>query len=107
MSSRILRRYFAASDALLQRVDPTWWGAVVADDRFPDVYDLNYARVDRALADLSLDDVEGDLVPAMIRIGASHLEIVTLEPEGTGRLLDEAKRAGHSVSLDTAMEFRG
>src|SRR5205814_1835512 len=72
MRPSVLRRYFAASDALLQRVEPTWWGAVVSDDRFPDVYDLNYARVDAAHPDLSLDDVLGDLVPAMVRAGAGR-----------------------------------
>ena len=102
-----VQRYFAASDALLQRVVPTWWGAVVSDDRFPDVYDLNYGRVDRARPDLTLGDVLDDLTPAMIRAGSLHLHLVVFEPEGTDLLLREAEAAGHRISLETVMEHDG
>jgi len=102
----IVERYFAAENALLRRVQPTWWGVVVTDERFPDIYDLNYARVDAALPDLTLDDVLAELVPAAIRAGSRHLQIGVLEPEGTARLLEEAEQAGHRVSWDTVMEFR-
>jgi GNAT superfamily N-acetyltransferase len=102
-----VQRYFAASDALLQRVEPTWWGAVVSDDRFPDVYDLNYGRVDRARPDLTLDDALEDLIPAMVRTGSVHLHLVVFEPEGTDLLLREAEAAGHRVSLETVMEHDG
>jgi len=102
----VVERYFAAENSLLRRVRPTWWGAVVTDERFPDIYDLNYARVDAALSDLALDDVLSDLIPAVVEAGSRHIQIGVLQPEGTARLLEEARRAGLRVSWDTVMELR-
>ena len=102
-----IARFFAANDALLERAEPTWWGAVVTDARFPDVYDLNYGRVDRALPDLRLGDVEGPLLPALRGSGAGHFHVVVFEPGGCARLLDDLQRAGHTLTWDSVMEFRG
>jgi ribosomal protein S18 acetylase RimI-like enzyme len=100
-------RYFVATDRRLQSVVPTWWGAVVTDDRFPDVYDLNYARVTDDGADPGLDDVLADLEPALREHGSQHVHMVVLAPGGSPRLVEEAARAGIRVSADTVMEFRG
>ena len=65
-------RFFAATDGFLQHVESTWWGAVVTDPRCPDVYDLNYARVETGQPDLRLDEVEATLLPALYRIFHRH-----------------------------------
>jgi len=101
-----IARFFAATDALLERVEPTWWGAVVTDPRFPDVDDVNYARVDLPQPDLTLKDVEDPLLPALRSSASRHFHVVVFEPEGTPRLLEDLQRAGHALSWDTVMEFR-
>ena len=100
-------RFFAATDGFLQHVESTWWGAVVTDPRFPDVYDLNYARVETGQPDLRLDEVEGLLLPALRASEARHEHVVVFEPDRCRRLVDDFDRAGHEVSWDTAMEFAG
>jgi len=100
-------RFFAAADTLLERAEPAWWGTVVTDSRFPDVYDLNYARVDTAQPDLTLTEVEAALLPAVRAVGARHFHVVVFEPERTRRLVRELEAAGHEISWDSAMEFAG
>jgi GNAT superfamily N-acetyltransferase len=102
-----IARFFAATDALLERVEQTWWGAVVTDPRFPDVHDVNYARVDTAMPDLRLKDIGGPLLTALRVSGARHFHVGLLDPEGCPRLLDDLQQAGHSLSWDNVMEFRG
>jgi ribosomal protein S18 acetylase RimI-like enzyme len=105
--SSLPERYFTAADARLRHVQPTWWGAVVTDERFPDVHDLNYARITHSAPDLGLEDVLRDLAPALRDAGSRHVHVVVLDPEGAPRLLGEAERAGHRVSVDSVMEHRG
>jgi GNAT superfamily N-acetyltransferase len=102
-----IARFFASLDLLLERVQPTWWGAVVTEPRFPDVHDLNYARVDTAQPDLTLSEVEDVLLPAARDSGARHFHVVVFEPEGCGILLGQLERAGHHLSADTVMRFEG
>jgi GNAT superfamily N-acetyltransferase len=98
-------RFFAAIDALLEHTEPTWWGAVVTDSRFPDVYDLNYARVDAAAPDLELRDVEAPLLPALRASGAHHFHVVVFAPAGCPQLMEDLRQAGHTVAWDSVMEF--
>jgi GNAT superfamily N-acetyltransferase len=100
-----IARFFASLDLLLQRVQPTWWGAVVTDPRFPDVHDLNYARVDTAQPDLTLAEVEEVLLPAVRENAARHFHVVVFEPGGCATLLGQLERAGHHLSADTVMRF--
>ncbi|MFL5797925.1 MAG: GNAT family N-acetyltransferase [Actinomycetota bacterium] len=103
----VAERYFTAADALLRRVRPTWWGAVVTDDRFRDIYDLNYARVTASAPDLRLVEVLDELRPDLEAVRSRHLHVVVLGPDGAPRLVEEAGAAGHRISRDTVMEFRG
>jgi GNAT superfamily N-acetyltransferase len=100
-------RYFRASDLLLERVEPTWWGGVVTDSRFPAIHDLNYARVDHVQPDLTMAEVLRTLLPALEASGALHIHMVCFEPEGTATLLADAERRGHPISWDQVLEFRG
>jgi ribosomal protein S18 acetylase RimI-like enzyme len=98
---------FTAMDSLLERVEPTWWGAVVSDRRFPAIWDVNYARVERSLPDLRLGEVEEALLPVLAETGALNEEIVLYHSDGMERLLDEASRRGDEVHWDTTMSFTG
>jgi N-acetylglutamate synthase-like GNAT family acetyltransferase len=104
--STVAERYFTATDERLRNVEPTWWGAVVTDERFPDVYDLNYARVSTSSPDLSLDDVVQELEPALRRTRSRHVQIVVLATDGAPRLVEQATAAGLRLSSDTVMELR-
>ena len=102
----VAQRYFAATDQRLRSVEPTWWGAVVTDERFPDVYDLNYARVTTSSPDLVLGDVLAELRPALQRTGSRHVQIVVLDHGGAPRLVEQATAAGLRLSTDSVMELR-
>jgi ribosomal protein S18 acetylase RimI-like enzyme len=103
----IPERYFAASDASLRGTRRTWWGTVVTDDRFPDVYDLNFARVTEDAPDLTLDEVVADLEPQLRAAGSRHLQIVLMRPDAAPRLVAEATDAKLVLSSDVVMEFAG
>ena len=63
--------FWRALDDRLGEVEPTWWGAVVTDARFAEVWDANYARIDEAASDLRLAEVADALLPALERVGSS------------------------------------
>jgi ribosomal protein S18 acetylase RimI-like enzyme len=102
-----LLRFWRALDSAFETVEPSWWGGVVADSRFPDIWDVNYARVETDDAALSLAEVESSLVPVMDRIGARHIHMVVFHPERLTALLSEASTRGDRLSWDTVMELRG
>jgi ribosomal protein S18 acetylase RimI-like enzyme len=102
-----LLRFWRALDSAFESVEPTWWGGVVADSRFPGIWDVNYARVETDDAALSLGEVESSLLPVMDRIGARHTHMVVFHPEQLTALLSEASTRGDRLSWDTAMELRG
>ena len=103
----LLLRFWRALDSEFETVEPTWWGEVVADSRYPDIWDVNYARVETDDAALSLAEVESSLLPVMDRIGARHTHVVVFHPEQLTALLSEASTRGDRLSWDTAMELRG
>ncbi len=102
-----LLRFWRALDSAFETVEPSWWGGVVADSRFPDIWDVNYARVETDDSALSLAEVESSLLPVMDRIGARHVHMVVFHPEQLTALLSAASTRGDRLSWDTAMELRG
>jgi GNAT superfamily N-acetyltransferase len=102
-----LLRFWRALDSAFETVQPTWWGGVVADSRFPGIWDVNYARVETDDAALSLPEVESSLLPLMDRTGARHTHMVVFRPEQLTALLSQASTRGDRVSWDTAMELQG
>jgi ribosomal protein S18 acetylase RimI-like enzyme len=102
-----LLRFWRALDSAFDTVQPTWWGGVAADSRFPDIWDVNYARVETDDAALSVAEVESSLLPVMDRIGARHVHMVVFHPEQLTALLSEASTRGDRLSWDTVMELRG
>jgi ribosomal protein S18 acetylase RimI-like enzyme len=102
-----LLRFWRALDSAFETVEPTWWGGVVSDSRFPDIWDVNYARVETDDAALSVAEVESSLLPVMDRIGARHVHMVVFHPQRLTALLSEASTRGDRLSWDTVMELRG
>jgi ribosomal protein S18 acetylase RimI-like enzyme len=102
-----IHRFWVALDERVGRVQPTWWGAVVTDARFPLVWDLNYARVDAAAPDLTLRDVADVLSPALEEAGTDTFHVVSFHPEETTELLVELSTLGHTLSWDVVMDLVG
>jgi ribosomal protein S18 acetylase RimI-like enzyme len=99
-----IHRFWQALDERLGNVEPTWWGAVVTDARFPDIWDINYARVDAAAPDLTLDEVSRALVPALADVGTDTFHVVSFRPDETTGVLVELSSLGHELSWDLIME---
>jgi ribosomal protein S18 acetylase RimI-like enzyme len=95
--------YWRAQDALFQRVEPAWWGAVVSDARFPAIQEPNYARVETR-EPVRLAEVEEDLLPAMRRSGSTRRHVVVFHPEDQADLVTEASSRGDRLSWDVVME---
>jgi hypothetical protein len=51
-----LLRFWRAQDKCYDRVDHTWWGAVISDPRYPAIQEPNYARVETTQP-VDLDEV--------------------------------------------------
>jgi ribosomal protein S18 acetylase RimI-like enzyme len=102
---RHVLRYWQVGDRSFTSVRSTPWGAVVTDPRFPAVWDVNYARIDVASADVSLADVAAELTPALAEAGVSTFHVVSYEPEPRAGVLAELTDAGHSLSWDVVMDL--
>ena len=96
------RRLWIELDALVADVLPTPWGAVVTDPGAPDVWDLNYARVDVARP-VGIEEVEDALLPALRAAGVTVEHVVSLVHEAHGPLMDALRARGHGLGWDTLM----
>lgn len=99
-----LVRFWTAMDSGLEHVQRTWWGAVVTDARFPDVWDTNYARIETDDAALSLAEVSALLTPALEAAGAAAVHVVMFRPRTTSLLLDELTQRGDRVGSGLATD---
>jgi ribosomal protein S18 acetylase RimI-like enzyme len=102
-----IHRFWKALDERLSSSEPTWWGAVVTDARFPAIWDINYARVDAAAPDLTLDEVADTLLPSLAQVGTDTFHVVCFHPEETTDLLVELSTLGHTLSWDLVMDLAG
>jgi len=100
-----VQRFWRGLDALFSDVEPTWWGAVVTDGRFPRIWDANYARVDVEAPGLTAADVETELLPALRSAGSTTEHVVTFHPESSTRLLTELSARGHRLGWDLVMDL--
>ncbi len=99
-------RFWRALDALFQRVEPTPWGAVVTDARFPSISDANYARIDLASDDVGADDVERALLPSLHAAGVtSTFHVVSFHPQENTSLLTQLSARGHRLTWDLVMDL--
>lgn len=101
-----LLRYWRALDALLGGVEPTRWGAVVSDRRYPSVQEANYARVETGRS-VGLAEVEAELVPALARAGCRRAHVVVFRPEEQTGLLAAASTRGERIVWDLVMRHEG
>lgn len=53
----------------------TPWGMVFADPRYPLLYDANHAAILEEVPDLQLEEIRGDLLPALEEVGAPNEQI--------------------------------
>lgn len=100
-----IHRFWKALDDRHFHSEPTWWGAVITEARFPAIWDLNYARIDAAAPDLTLNEVADALLPALARVGTDTFHVVCFHPEETTDLLVEISTLGHTLSWDLIMDL--
>lgn len=100
-------RFWRRLDEQVGVVQPTWWGAVITDRRFPAISDANYARIDAARRDLTAAEIEGALLPAISLSGTRVMHVVSFHPEETDGLFDELVSRGHRRSWDLVMDQVG
>jgi ribosomal protein S18 acetylase RimI-like enzyme len=100
-------RFWRALDACFGRVRSTWWGAVVTDDRYPAIWDANYARIDAGVEDLGAADIEDELLPALAAVGTDVMHVVSFDPDASGPLLAELSTRGHRLTFDLVMDLAG
>jgi GNAT superfamily N-acetyltransferase len=98
-----LVRFWTALDARLDTVEPAWWGAVVTDRRFPNVWDVNYARVETGDPSVRLEEIMDALMPALEAANAAAVHVVLFRPYATSGLLDELAARGEAASWDVVM----
>ena len=98
-------RFWTALDERVGHAQPTWWGAVVTDERFPAVWDINYARIDVPAPDLTLSEVAEVLIPALNDAGTDVFHVVSFNPEETTGLLVELSTRGHVLTWDVVMDL--
>ncbi|HET7234890.1 MAG TPA: GNAT family N-acetyltransferase [Actinomycetota bacterium] len=97
-----LLAYWRAQDALFERVEPAWWGAVVSDARYPAIQEPNYARVE-SREPVPLAEVGSALLPAMDRSGSARSHVVIFHPEEQTDLIAQASTRGERITWDLVM----
>lgn len=100
-----IHRFWKALDERHFHAEPTWWGAVVTEARFPAIWDFNYARVDEAAPTLTLREVAEVLLPALAEVGTDMFHVLFFHPEETTDLLVELSTLGHTLSWDLVMDL--
>jgi ribosomal protein S18 acetylase RimI-like enzyme len=91
-----------AHDAAFERLEPAWWGGIVADPRYPAIREANYARVE-ARAPVRLAEIEAGLGAA----GADpRSHVVVFHPEEQTDLLAQAGTEGARLVWDLVMVRR-
>jgi ribosomal protein S18 acetylase RimI-like enzyme len=101
-----LLAFWRTEDALFDRVETTWWGAVVSDARFPRIQEPNYARVETHQP-VGLPEIEEALLPAMRESGSARSHVVVFHPEDQTDLVATASTRGDRIAWDLAMVTSG
>jgi ribosomal protein S18 acetylase RimI-like enzyme len=101
-----LLRFWRAQDALFERTEALWWGAVVSDARFPAIQEPNYARVETRQP-VRLQEIDGSLLPAMRGSGSDRSHVVVFHPEDQTDLIAAASTRGERIVWDQVMVTAG
>ena len=97
-----LLRFWRAHDDLFEHTQTRWWGAVVADARFPAIQEPNYARVETRQP-VRLEEIDDALVPAMRASGSERSHVVIFHPEDQTDLIATASTRGDRIAWDLVM----
>jgi ribosomal protein S18 acetylase RimI-like enzyme len=100
-----IHRFWKALDERHFHVEPTWWGAVVTEARFPAIWDFNYARIDEPAPELALQEVADALLPALAEVGTDMFHVLFFHPEETTDLMVKLSTLGHTLSWDLVMDL--
>lgn len=95
--------FWRAHDALFEREEVTWWGAVVSDARYPLIRESNYARVETDRP-VTLAEIEEVLLPERDRTGSPSSHVVLFHPEEQTDLIAEASTRGERIVWDLVMD---
>ena len=98
--------FWRAQDAVFERVETAWWGAVVSDARFPALQEPNYARVETRQP-VALPEIEDGLLPAMRESGCTRAHVVIFHPEDQTDLIAAASTRGDRIVWDLVMVRSG
>jgi ribosomal protein S18 acetylase RimI-like enzyme len=101
-----LLAFWRAQDASFERVETTWWGAVVSDARFPRIQEPNYARVETHQP-VGLAEIEDALLPAMRQSSSARSHVVVFYPEDQTDLVAAASTRGDRIAWDLVMDTSG
>jgi len=102
-----LARFWEAMSEVNELWKRTPWGYVVADRRYPRVWDANHAAVLSPRDDTTLQQIRDELLPVLRWAGASteHEELWGLAP--TAPLRGEAEARQRPLPTDVDMVFTG
>src|SRR6266540_3230929 len=102
-----LRAFWSAWGALNPICDPTPWGLVVGDPRFPAVWESNHAAVFSELRTITPDDIRRPLLPILRRAGALYEHVEFWDPPARCRALRAMKAEADHSGIDSVMVFEG
>ena len=100
--SEAFHRLWTRLDAIVADVRPTPWGAVVTRPSAPDVWDVNYARVDIGDA-VAVEEIEAALLPALREADVAVEHVVTFHEEAHEDLFAALAARGHRVGSDAVL----
>lgn len=90
-----------------ERVEPWRWGVTLFNGRFPNVYMLNFVRVEGTPADLTFDELIAEADALHANAGLVHRGIVVEDAHLGAALAPEFRRTGWEVSTLVVMAYRG
>jgi len=102
-----IRAYWYEAEALAQTFVRTSWGVVVADARYPLIFDANHAGVFEDTPDVSVAEIRAELEPRLRAVGATHEHIEFIDASRKTRALTDLLQEGVRPTEDVLMLFEG
>jgi GNAT superfamily N-acetyltransferase len=99
--------FWIASLDLNTGVRHTPWGAIVADPRYPRVYEANHASVLHLVPELTLEDIRADLLPALEESRATHEHIEIMDADDHSPAVRDLLSSPGEHDPDVVMIFEG
>lgn len=102
-----IRDFWYEAEALNETFVRTPWGVVVADSRYPLIFDANHAGVFEDVPDVSLAEIRSELEPRLRAVGATHEHIEFIDATRPTYALRDLLREGSRPTEDVLMLFEG